>query len=131
MNALYSFFNDLMRHSLIRFGMVGAVSTFFDLVVLKLLLMAGVNVYLATAIGFLVGLTNGYFMNTKLVFKQNRDIGRYAKYFLISLGGLLITEQIIHYLHVREGLEVLPSKLVAVVIVFFWNYILSKLWAFK
>ena len=54
---------------------------------------------------------------------------RYGKYLIVSLGGFIITELLVNYLH--NGIGVNKAKLVAVVVVFFWNYGLSKVWAFK
>ena len=114
-----------------RFAVVGAVSTALDLLVLKLLLFLGVQIYLATAVGFLTGLVNGFLMNSSWVFNKDVQGDYFFKYGVVSLFGLLWTELIIHYLHVEAGYEALSAKLVAVVIVFFWNYLLSKAWAFK
>lgn len=120
------------RYPILMFGMVGLVNTLIDLAVLNLLLRLSVNTYLAVAIGFGSGLTNGYYMNTAFVFRQAKSYQRYGKYFLVSMVGLLLTELIIFLLH--GALDLLPifqAKLVAVVLVFFWNYTLSKGWAFS
>lgn len=114
------------------FALVGFVSTSIDLLVLKVLLVIGVNVYLSTAIGFFSGLVNGYLMNSHFVFRQVKSPGRYFKYVVVSLAGLLWTELIVDWLHVRSGrFSAMGAKLVAVVLVFFWNYLLSRKWAFK
>lgn len=111
---------------------MGVVSTTCDILVLKLLLSLHVDIYVATALGFLCGLTVGFLLNGRYVFKQERTGRRYLKYGLISVGGLLLTELIIHLLHVDFSLMgALAAKLVAVGIVFFWNYGWSKRWAFK
>jgi putative flippase GtrA len=109
---------------------VGALSTIIDLIVYNLLLRAGVHIYIAGAIGFFAGFTNGYFFNSRYVFYR-ASTERYVKYFLVSLGGLLITEMLLHELHLVLGMGQNPAKLVAVVVVFVWNYLLSKFWAFN
>lgn len=122
----------LFKRSIVKFAGVGVVSTFSDLTLLKVLLLLHVNVYLATALGFLLGLTIGYFMNGRFVFKTERTTARYAKYALISIGGLLLTELIIHLLHIDFAVTTaFKAKLVAVAVVFFWNYGWSRFWAFK
>lgn len=127
-----SWLEKIHSHPAVRFAVVGAISTVWDVLVYTLLLKAGVNIYLATALGFLVGLTNGYLMNSRFVFAQERSAARYGKYAVVSGIGLLLTELIIHLLHVDWAhLSALKAKLVAVVLVFFWNYGMSKLWAFK
>ncbi len=114
---------------MLRFAGVGALSTAIDILVFNVLLLTGASVYLAGGIGFFAGFSNGYFFNSRYVFKQGSHV-QYGKYLLVSLGGLLITEVILHLFHVEFGLEENISKLVAVGIVFFWNYGLSKVWVF-
>ena len=119
-------------HPFIRFAGVGALNTVLDVAVLKLLTLAGVAVWLATAVGYACGWTNGFFLSSRYVFRTEASGRRYAKYALVSLGGLVLTELIIDFLHVRVfHIELLVAKLAAVVVVFFWNYTLSKLWAFS
>lgn len=124
--------SSLYRRSIVKFAGVGVVSTTSDLILLKVLLLLHVNVYVATALGFLLGLTVGFFMNGRFVFKTERTPSRYTKYALISIGGLLLTELIIHLLHIDfELTTAFKAKLVAVAVVFFWNYGWSRFWAFK
>jgi putative flippase GtrA len=121
------------QSSFIQFGLVGLVSTAIDTGILELLYPRVLdNVYLATALGFFAGLTVGFLLNSQYVFQKDRTLNRYVKYGLISLGGLLLTELIVHILYVDLAVTTpLKAKLVAVVLVFFWNYTWSKLWAFK
>lgn len=122
-----------LQHSMVRFAGVGAVSTTADILVYRGLYPLLIsNVYVATALGFVTGLTIGFFLNGRYVFKQDRTTRRYLKYGLISVGGLLITEFIIHLFYKDwELMGPLGAKLLAVAIVFFWNYTWSKFWAFK
>jgi putative flippase GtrA len=113
------------------FALVGFLSSLIDVVSLLLLSHFGVNKYLATAVAFTLGTLNGYFLNSRYSFKQELSKQRITKYFLVSLGGLLWTEYIILILANHEHTTLLLAKLVAIILVFFWNYILSKTWAFK
>lgn len=124
--------NTLLNSSFFKFGAVGFTSTVIDIILLNLSRKAKLPVWAATGIGFLGGSLNGYILNSLFVFHQNYSAVRYQRYFLISFGGLLLTEAIMHTLHVRFKLMSLnKAKLVAVVIVFFWNYGLSKIWVFN
>jgi putative flippase GtrA len=120
---------QLGQSSFLRFAGVGALSTVLDFVVLNVLIFAGASVYLAGALGFFAGFTNGYLLNSQYVFKK-ASRSAYVKYFLVSLGGLGITELLLHLFHVEWGLGANVAKLIAVVVVFFWNYGLSKYWVF-
>ena len=120
------------QKQIIPFAGVGFVGTVLDMLVLKLSLVAGIEVHVATAIGFLVGLTNNYILNRRYVFQQSHSTVRYGKYFVVSAVGLLLTEIIIDVLYDQtRWLTAMEAKLVAVFIVFFWNYVMSKKWAFK
>jgi putative flippase GtrA len=131
--ATPSFFMRIRSHTIVRFAGVGVISTICDLTVLKVLYpYVWDNVYGATAIAFLCGLTVGFLLNGRYVFKQDHTLSRYLKYGLVSLGGLILTELIIHALHVDlHIMTAFKAKLVAVALVFFWNYGWSKVWAFK
>jgi putative flippase GtrA len=120
---------QLSESPFLRFAGVGALSTVIDLVILNLLLKVGGSIYIAGALGFFAGFSNGYFFNSRYVFKS-ASTSRYVKYFVVSVGGLVITELLLDLFHVRLGLGPNTAKLIAVVVVFFWNYGLSKFWAF-
>jgi putative flippase GtrA len=120
--------SSILKAPIVRFAAVGAVSTAIDLLVYNVLLTLGVHVLLAGALGFFAGFANGYFFNSRYVFQKGGS-AQYLKYFTLSVGGLGITELILHFLH--EGIGENPAKLVAIGIVFFWNFLLSKYWAFR
>jgi len=120
----------ITQAAFIRFAGVGAISTLLDFAVYNILLRLHVNVYIAGAIGFFAGFSNGYFMNSRYVFAKNSRT-MYVKYLTTSLIGLVLTEIILRIMHGELGLSQNGAKLIAVVVVFFWNYGVSKYWAFK
>jgi putative flippase GtrA len=116
---------------MISFAGVGLVSTIIDVASLNYLRHAGVNFHIATGVSFILGATNGYLMNSAWVFDKGRSVRRYSKYFLASFIGLLLTEIIMDSAHFRGNLGLNESKAIAVAIVFFWNYSLSRFWTFR
>ena len=131
-NSIATLRDFAAQHSIVRFASVGVVSTILDLTFYVGSLALGLPIELAATLGFLAGLTNGYLLNSKHVFQTNRHATNYGKYFAVSFGGLLITLAIIQIVHVHLRLMgAFEAKLLAVAIVFFWNYGLSKAWAFK
>ena len=128
-----AYFQGVVRkRPIVGFAAVGVLSTALDIGVLQLALLLLVPIWLATAIGFSVGLANGYLLNTAFVFEKQRTGASGLKYTLISLGGLAITELVVNLLSVWHPiLGALHAKAVAVFIVFFWNYFLSRFWAFR
>jgi len=115
---------------LLRFGVVGLVSTALDIAVYNLCLRLGISVYIAGALGFFTGFSNGYFFNSRFVF-AGASRSRYIKYFTVSIGGLIITELVLRLFHGELNWSANEAKLTAVVIVFCWNYLLSSRWAFR
>ena len=128
-----AYFQGVVRkRPIVGFAAVGVLSTTLDIIVLQLALFAHAPIWLATAVGFSVGLANGYLLNSTFVFEKQRTGASWFKYALISFGGLGITEVVVNLLSVWHPLlGALHAKAVAVFIVFFWNYVLSRFWAFR
>lgn len=129
---------------IIRYGIVGAVSTAIDLIVLKVILVVGWPYWIALALGFSAGTVNGYFMNSRWTFKfktEGQEGLKFSQFAVVSLIGLGLTEIIGNsYVHYIGNLIVLfnhtigvqmVGKLIAVVLVFAWNYLANKFWTFR
>lgn len=119
----------------VKFGLVGIFNTAVDYLVLNFTyLILDLNLYLAVMIGFLAGSVNGYWMNNRWTY---RHLGRQpstagaVKYTIIGLVGLGLTELVIHLLTVQAGINYNLSKLLAVAVVFVWNFFGNRLWTFR
>lgn len=128
---------SLLREVII-YGVVGAVSTVIDLVLLngshKIMGNTDSLLWLATAIGFVGGTINGYFMNSRWTFKFNtegQEAKKFSQFAIVSLVGLGLTELIVLSFSLKFGLTKNIAKLIAVGIVFFWNYGANKAWTFR
>lgn len=126
----------------VRFCIVGGSAFLVDFCVLVLLNnilpeLSGLRLYIATAGGFLAGLTFNYILSVRFVFISARKskVGRTVKAFLIfalvsavgfgltELGMFVGTELLLwHYMFV---------KVVVTGIVLMWNYIGRKVFIFK
>lgn len=132
------FTTDLARKGfkeIFKFALVGAVSTIIDFAILNLVLkFTSVTIAWSVFWGFIGGSTNGYFMNNAWTFGHRNlptSAKNMTKYIIISAIGLGITELIIKELAVKALYNVNASKLVAVFIVFFWNFFANRFWTFK
>ena len=109
-----------------RFALVGVVITVFDIVTLNAFyLYAHLTLYWATFFGFLVGSVSGYWLNNRWTYRRlnkKSNLAGLVQYTIIGAIGLIITELLMHQLAVRSGLNYNLSKLVAVAVVFFWNF---------
>lgn len=124
-----------LYRDLLKFGVVGLISTVLDLAALNLFFVGlNTNIYWATFAGFVVGSLNGYFLNNAWTYKR---LGKEAKasglikYTLISAVGLALTEGIMHFFSVEAGVNYNISKLIAVGVVFFWNFFGNRFWTFR
>ena len=123
---------------LLRFGLVGAISFLFDYGTLMLVRFLGFNLVIATAAGFMVGVTVNYILSVIFVFRAAKGKGRDTKavilFLMIAMVGLFLTEVLMHLGEVVFGdgdWAVTATKIAATLIVMFWNYISRKLLIFK
>lgn len=131
-----------LLYEFMRFCLVGGAAFLVDfgtLVLLNNILpeMSGFRLYIATAGGFIVGLTVNYILSVRFVFISAREahVGRTVKAFvifaLVSAVGFGLTE-----LGMYVGTELLfinymLVKIVVTGIVLMWNYIGRKVFIFK
>lgn len=129
---------------IIVYGLVGVVSTAIDMGLLKFLTVVSWPYWLALAGGFGGGTVNGYFMNSRWTFRyktEGQEGVKFTQFTIVSLIGLGLTELIgnsyistINHSLSLAGKEIGPQmvgKLIAVVVVFFWNYGANKFWTFR
>lgn len=127
----------------LRSVIVGAVATIIDIGVLTVLVEAfNVNVFIATAIGFIVGLLVNFFISSVWVFEKSKvvknRVSEFIIFALIGVVGLIINELIVNFfdLYLAKSLifgsfidsdkYYLIGKLVATVIAFVWNFFARK-----
>lgn len=84
---------------------------------------------LSTVLAYSVGLFVSYFANIRWVFnkrKQKKQTMEILIFILITLFGLLITYVSMWYLTSKLNLFYLISKIITVIVVFIWNFLLKK-----
>ncbi len=120
---------------LIKFGLVGVVGAVVDIGLLNALhLKLDLNLYLATAIAFVAAVIVVYTLNNYWTYRRlglKFRASNLLKYGLISTIGLIITEGIIHLLAVENDLNFNLAKIIAIAIVFFWNFFANRTWTFR
>lgn len=113
-----------------KFGIVGTISSLL-LLLLTALLTTFVHIFYAYSviIGFELSLIVGFFLHDKWTFtkvKKSARKMRFLKYNLFSLIGLGINELMLIFLTEQIKLHYLFSELIAIVITFFFNFVVSK-----
>ena len=135
---------ESLLREIITYGVVGGVSTVIDMGILKICTVVGWPYWLALALGFSAGTVNGYFMNSRWTFRyktKGKEGLKFSQFAVVSLIGLGLTELIgnsyVHYIGndlTLVGHTIgfkMVGKLIAVVLVFAWNYLANKFWTFK
>lgn len=127
---------DLARpllNDLWRFAVVGGVSTLIDIVLLNVGRYLGLSIFWAIFGAYVIGAINGYLLNNRWTYHRlNHKPGLKGllQYVTISLIGLALTE-IIVFLLFRAGLNLNFDKIVAVALVFLWNFFGNRLFTFR
>lgn len=132
---------DLENHSsamkilkqVVKFGSVGVLNTLIDLGVLNLLVYLGMGAVAANSISFALAASNSFVWNKLWTFRDRE--GSWKKqvipFTLVALVGLGISDVIIFYFHEQMGYNLNLVKVASVVVVFWWNFFIPKLYIFK
>lgn len=114
-----------------RFAIVGAIGTVLDFTVLNITHRSfGLDLGWALTLGFLSGAINNYLMNSYWTFRQSSSWHKWGKFLIIAGIGLLFNNGIVLLLANSTGWNYNLAKLVALVVVFFWNFLANKSWTF-
>lgn len=112
---------------LFRFIIVGALGTALDFLVLNLAhAVFGVPLRPALALGFTAGAINNYLINSFWSFGQKTSWKKFLTFFLIAFGGLLLNNLIVSTLVTNLNWHYNLAKLLAVGVIFCWNYLLNR-----
>lgn len=89
--------------------------------------------YLANAFGFSFAVVNNYFLNKIWTFKNKEKaiVQQFAKFLLVAIIGLALNTFCIYLLHQQLHVPFYISKLIAIVLVFAWNYTINATLTFN
>lgn len=118
---------------IVRFGITGSIGFSIDFGTTYLLKeKGGINKFIANGMGFILAVINNYFLNRIWTFgSTDPGIGKQFSFFLlIGLIGLSIYTCLLYFFHVKKERHFYLSKLMAVFLVFIWNFIGNSLITF-
>lgn len=120
---------------MIKYGFVGGAAFIVDYGLLILFTEHfEIHYLISSSLAFCVSILVSYFGSIGWVF-HNPDTGNkfrdVAVFFLIGLAGLGLTNLVLWSLTDLAGLHYLVSKIVATIIVFFWNFFARKIFLDK
>lgn len=131
MSNLFTF---AVFYKFIKFGIVGFTGLLVDFAFTYLFRnILKVNQYISNAVGFLIAATTNYILNRIWTFKSNNPdvLIEFGEFLLISLIGLGINSIILWILVSKLKRKFYFSKLIAIVITTFWNFIANLFFTFN
>ena len=129
--------NPLFKKKIIqlfKFGMVGLSGLLIDFSVTYFFKEhLHFNPYLANILGFCFAVVNNYLINRAWTFKSKEQaiIQQFGKFLLIAMIGLGLNTLCIYLLQQQLHLPFYLAKLIAIVIVFAWNYTINATLTFS
>jgi putative flippase GtrA len=118
---------------IIKFGLVGCLGMAVDFTVTWLCKeKLKWNKYIANACGFSLAVICNYSINRRWTFTSHNPL--WVKEFMVFIGvslvGLLLNTAILYFFHQRKGKNFYAAKLIAIVIVFVWNFMANNFFTF-
>ena len=116
-----------------KFGAVGVLNTLVDLGLLNLLVYLGMGAVLANTISFSAAAVNSFFWNKFWTFRERERAWQrqIVPFILVVTVGLVMSDLLIYYFHTQMGYNLNLVKIASVVVIFWWNFFIPKLFIFK
>ena len=134
-DRLVSGTNHQASVQILRYGVVGFIAFVVDFTLLiGLAEGVGMDYLTSAAFGFLAGLVVNYYLSVSWVFSHRSLDNRQVEFLLfaaVGVAGLAVTEAILFLGTELSGMDYRLSKIVAVVVVLFWNFGLRKFLLFR
>lgn len=124
-------FTRFTLRSLLAFLLVGGAATLVHYLLMTLLVLAGVPVVPASAIGFTLSAVLNYLLNERLTFRSGapRRIA-VPRFIVVALSGLLLNHLVLTRF-IAAGLPAVPAQLLTTSGVIVWNYCIHGAWTFS
>ena len=119
----------LLKFALV--GMLGVIINFSSTWILKEIVI--VNKYLSNATGYSLAMTVNFFLNKIWTFSNGYELifVQILKFLLVISVGVLLNHLIVYYFHEKSKMNFYFSKLIAVAIVFVWNFSMHSYFTFE
>ena len=119
----------LLKFALV--GLLGVMINFSSTWILKDIL--NVNKYFSNATGYSIAMTFNFILNKIWTFSDGYDIIflQILKFLFVISMGVLLNHLIVFYFHEKNKLNFYFSKLIAVAMVFAWNFSMHSYFTFN
>jgi putative flippase GtrA len=117
----------------VKFGVVGVSNTALTFIVYTLLLKVfGVWYLAASAIGFIIGATNGFLLNRRWTFAEHvGDALTPVRWAVVQTAGLGVDELLLYLFVHSAGLDKLLAQAFATVVVTVTTFFVNRAWTFR
>lgn len=124
-----------ISHEFVRYFLASALALAVDTGTLWFMTsVIGVSYLVSGAFAFMLGLAVVYILSITWVFDVRRVRSVWQEFLIfagIGIAGLLLNEAILALFTGVFGLFYLYSKVVSVIVVFTWNFLVRKYWLFR
>ena len=119
----------LLKFALV--GLLGVMINFSSTWILKDII--NVNKYFSNATGYSIAMTFNFILNKIWTFSDGHDIIflQILKFLFVISMGVLLNHFIVFYFHEKNKLNFYFSKLIAVAMVFVWNFSMHSYFTFN
>ena len=132
-SPLYRLIAILRFRPMILYGVIGSFSSGLDFLIYTLLVrLAGMHYVIANCFSVLCGITASFILNRNYNFKvKTKTKQRFTLFLAIGLCGMMLSNLILWICIEQFHLQVLFSKLLSIVLVVFFQFLLNKYLTFK
>lgn len=131
-NSIWAFLQKERWRQLILYGIIGSFSAFLDFLVYTALVSMGLFYIHANCISVLVGIGSSFLLNRHYNFKvKDAVFRRFLIFLIIGLAGLLLSNLVLYGCIEWMGLDKLVSKLLSIILVALFQFVLNKYITFK
>jgi len=118
-----------------KFLLLGVLSTVIDYLIYLFLVSVSVDYVIAIVVGYSSGLLANYYIGRNYIFTSGTKFRSSHREFiavvLIAIVGMVLNIAIVKALsYSLWNLDLMYSRIVAIGIVFFWNYFLRKIFVY-
>ena len=120
------------RH-LILYGIIGSFSSGLDFLIYTFLVqLVGLQYLVANCISVVAGISTSFYLNRNYNFKvKDHTKRRFSIFLTVGLCGLVMSNLILYLCIDNLGMDKLISKLLSIVLVVFFQFLVNKYLTFK
>lgn len=122
----------MFKYSFFRYGLIGVYSVILDYIMLFLLFsILGISQNISITLAFFGSSVFNFYMHKMYTFNsKTKSFTELVKYIILVTFSYFITLSLINFL-VTKGVDLYLSKLITVLIVYIYGYIISKFFIYK